>query len=75
MTKIWIRYGNRREERACIGMTRSGKQRGVVGLFNNHAKAHDGDATRQILHGGNVERHEEKRGNRKSSRTGAVSTN
>ncbi len=41
-------------------MTRSGEQRGAVGLLNNHTKIHDGDAMRQILNGGNVVRDKEK---------------
>src|SRR3982074_2350961 len=41
-------------------MTRSGEQRGAVGLRNNHTKKHDGDAMRQIPNGGNVVRDKEK---------------
>src|SRR6202041_2327821 len=61
MTKIRIWYGNRRQQRTRIGMTRSGEQRGAVSLLNNHAEIHDSDAMRQILHGGDIVRDEEKR--------------
>ena len=60
MTKIWVRCGNRRQERACVGMTRSGYSDALSASSTTTPKIHDGDAVRQILYGGKVVRDEKK---------------